>query len=390
MVVEDLAPLDYRTPIVDSGGRPSPQFQRAWDKQRRNNALIGVALGNGAPTGAPKGGAEYVDTSTTPYTVYIGSAGAWHQAGVVAFTDLEDAPHAYAGQALALVRVKQTADGVEFASQSAMLDSLGTPANGQLLQRVAGVWALLTPSAVLDGFSSTQGGILYRDVAGWAALAPGTAGNVLTTGGPSANPSWAAGGGGGGGGYEKSTPTPPTTAGGSLTAFNNHVTTLVTGTDAALMNLHGANSGIESYEQAAPATPYDIVCRVQIGGDTGGQAGLVLRNSTSAKLVTLGVYMPAGGQGGVINQNWTNPTTFNSNIYVLPWPPPLAQWLRIHNDGTNLTFYISFNGSEWAQLSAVTLASFISSADKVGIYGLPPGGGTFQVAFFSWFKAALP
>lgn len=55
-------------------------------------------------------------------------------------------------------------------------------------------------SAILDELGLTQGDILFRDVAGWNVLAPGTAGQVLTSGGPAANPAWAAGGGGGGSG----------------------------------------------------------------------------------------------------------------------------------------------------------------------------------------------
>lgn len=198
---KDLGPLDWRTPIVDGAGRPSPEFQRRWNTQRGNNGLIGtVTAGSGAPTGTPSDGAEYVDTSTTPFTVYIGLGGAWHKAGVVVFTDLSDAPHSYSAHAMALVRVKATTDGVEFATQSAMLDTLGAPAAGNLLQRGASAWALVTISAVLDGISSTQGAVLYRGASAWAALAPGTSGDVLTTAGAGADPSWAAGGGGVGGG----------------------------------------------------------------------------------------------------------------------------------------------------------------------------------------------
>lgn len=50
---------------------------------------------------------------------------------------------------------------------------------------------------VLDSISTTQGSILYRNATDWVALTPGTAGYVLTTNGAGANPSWAAGGGGG-------------------------------------------------------------------------------------------------------------------------------------------------------------------------------------------------
>lgn len=49
----------------------------------------------------------------------------------------------------------------------------------------------LSLSQMLDWASSTQGAILYRGASGWVALGPGTSGQVLTTGGAAANPSWA-------------------------------------------------------------------------------------------------------------------------------------------------------------------------------------------------------
>ncbi len=48
-------------------------------------------------------------------------------------------------------------------------------------------------SAFLDFLGSTQGEVVFRGASGWAVLAPGTVGEVLTTGGAGANPSWAAG-----------------------------------------------------------------------------------------------------------------------------------------------------------------------------------------------------
>jgi hypothetical protein len=48
----------------------------------------------------------------------------------------------------------------------------------------------VTASQVLDWISSTQGAILYRGASGWVALAVGTDGQVLTTHGASANPTW--------------------------------------------------------------------------------------------------------------------------------------------------------------------------------------------------------
>ena len=48
-----------------------------------------------------------------------------------------------------------------------------------------------TLTATFDkGFASTQGDILYRGASTWAALAPGTSGTPLLSGGAAANPAW--------------------------------------------------------------------------------------------------------------------------------------------------------------------------------------------------------
>jgi hypothetical protein len=53
--------------------------------------------------------------------------------------------------------------------------------------------------AILDQITTTRGSILYRGVADWLALAPGTSGQFLKTNGAGADPEWSAAGGGGGG-----------------------------------------------------------------------------------------------------------------------------------------------------------------------------------------------
>jgi hypothetical protein len=180
MTIGDLGPLDWRTPIVDGQGRPSPEFQRHWNTQRGNNALIGtVTLFDGVPTGTPGEGALAVDISASPFVFYVGHSGAWDVAGVRDFINLADVPSNYTGAADQLLRVKSDLSGLEFAALS----------------------------AILDGISSTRGSVLYRGASGWAALAPGTAGQVLQTGGPGADPSWVAqSGGGGAGGFTLSQP----------------------------------------------------------------------------------------------------------------------------------------------------------------------------------------
>lgn len=58
----------------------------------------------------------------------------------------------------------------------------------------AGVVEEITSSDVLDFIGSTQGSVLYRGASSWTALSPGTSGQVLTSGGVGANPSWSSAG----------------------------------------------------------------------------------------------------------------------------------------------------------------------------------------------------
>lgn len=78
--------------------------------------------------------------------------------------------------------------------------SLTNVNGGQILGNPGTIAATPTSTALttlLDAlYGADQGRILYRGATGWAGLAPGTAGNVLQTGGTAANPSWAAPSGG--------------------------------------------------------------------------------------------------------------------------------------------------------------------------------------------------
>ncbi len=76
-------------------------------------------------------------------------------------------------------------------------DGVDTAQNGLNLNALQALVAQLTDdvpvgiSALLDAAcGSAQGDILYRDAYAWKALAPGTAADVLATGGTAANPYW--------------------------------------------------------------------------------------------------------------------------------------------------------------------------------------------------------
>jgi len=67
-----------------------------------------------------------------------------------------------------------------------------------VVSATAGVYSVSTLTALLDALlGSAQGTVAFRGAAGWEGLAPGAAGDVLTSGGAGADVSWAAGGSGG-------------------------------------------------------------------------------------------------------------------------------------------------------------------------------------------------
>lgn len=78
--------------------------------------------------------------------------------------------------------------------------ALAAIGDGLLLGNVSG--GATAPTAtpltlLLDRYSTTRGAVLFRGASTWTALAPGAAGDVLTSGGALANPVWAAATGGG-------------------------------------------------------------------------------------------------------------------------------------------------------------------------------------------------
>jgi hypothetical protein len=86
---------------------------------------------------------------------------------------------------------------VPFSQLQALLNvPTAAAADGTIYSNISGFPAAPSNnniSAVLDKlFGTTQGSLAYRGASGWNALTPGTAGQALSSGGPAANPSWAA------------------------------------------------------------------------------------------------------------------------------------------------------------------------------------------------------
>jgi hypothetical protein len=72
--------------------------------------------------------------------------------------------------------------------------SLASISNNRILANISGTTAVpiaTSVSDILDTLSATRGDLIYRGLSGWTTLSAGTTGQVLTTNGAGADPSWA-------------------------------------------------------------------------------------------------------------------------------------------------------------------------------------------------------
>jgi hypothetical protein len=182
--------------------------------------------------------------------------------------------------------------------------SFAQVSNQTLLANISGSTAAPVPSTlslILDNIlSSTQGAVVYRGASAWAALGPGTSGQVLTTGGAAANPSWAA------------------TSGAAPIAASNILSNLTAGSAVALGHTLSDTfdyiisssrgtllfRGASGWAGLAPGTSGQVLSTGGTSGDPswiaaptgGGTGGLIAR-----RIFTAGTtYTPTTGTNSVI------------------------------------------------------------------------------------------
>lgn len=182
---------------------------------------------------------------------------------------------------------------------AATLAQLPSISNNSILANNSGGTAIpsaLTASNVLDMINNVQGDVLYRSGSAWVALAPGTSGQVLTTGGAAANPAWATVSGTG---TVTSVATNNGLTGGTITTTGTiGLATIATGNVLAYT---GAGSGVPV--ATTPSAVLDV-----IGSTTGnilyrssGSGWQVLAPGTNGQVLTMGASTPAWGSAGTVS-----------------------------------------------------------------------------------------
>jgi hypothetical protein len=248
-----------------------------------------------------------------------------------------------------------------------------------------------TLTAIIDrAIGGTQGQILYRGSSTWSALSPGTAGQVLQTGGSGANPGWATpAGSGGGGGGAYSVP-----AVGTFAWVNQSTSTAdqLTSTGPILMTTPSTGLNWRILKIAIPSTPYRV--RALLRGMSTSEApsaawakGLYFYDGTKLAGIEACVGCAGTAVGQTRVEKITNVTTDSStvtsnNYYGSAQVRNEVFWAQIRDDGTTLYFDTSLDGDNWINLTSFSRASFITPT-HIGWGGVSNNNGIF-VSLLAW------
>lgn len=172
--------------------------------------------------------------------------------------------------------------------------------------------------------------------------------------------------------------TPTTLAPPSIASF----TWLNQGTATASANAGGAawmsittSAGADNNRvliKSTPATPYSAVLGYISIGAAASQhfpAGLYLYESGTGKIILFN--LNAGFDSNYEIQKWTNTTTFSANYFggVNEFSRRAINWLKVTNDGTNLTWFWGLDGQNWIQLFQSPVANFFTTGPNNAGFG---------------------
>jgi hypothetical protein len=227
------------------------------------------------------------------------------------------------------------------------------------------------PAMVGDSGSGGAAGLVPAPAAGTAA-----AGKYLRADGTFAVPPGTGGSAASGGMWQLSPP-----ALGAFTWANQGSATTQAGTNfLSILSPSSGSTSIRLLYKAVPgSTPWDLFALILVSGtpSTDFNCGLVIYDGT--KIITLSMQITRGGSSGfnLLVYEFNSVTSFNTTVASDNYSgaTPLPIWLNIHNDGTNLKFYYSFDGvgtpgtsGGWRLLATVGVTAFLSAATYYGFY----------------------
>ena len=159
-----------------------------------------------------------------------------------------------------------------------------------------------------------------------------------------------------------------------------------------------ADSSLRIRKKTAPITPYTITAAVLLKFPTWintGEfptAGLCWRESSSGKIITMGIYL--SGTDGLLRLQlgkWDSPTAFSAGgNYALGGCHHLygaVIWFRLEDDGTNRKVYCSMDGINFLTADHSVGRTDYMTANEVGFF-VNAGQATFDagITLLSWLQ----
>lgn len=210
-----------------------------------------------------------------------------------------------------------------------------------------------TLTALIDrALGSTEGQILQRGVSAWQVLAPGTAGQVLTSGGASALNAWATGGGGSG---------LITSVDGNFTVTGGGQLEFATIASGDLI----ANSG------SSTAEPTATTLTALIDRALGSTEGDILQRGASAWQVltpgTAGQVLTSGGASAL--NSWAASTVAFTNSGAWSGTASYTPGDVVQYEGSAYLCYLGVSApaggtaAEWTDFTGMTLSTTVTTDD---------------------------
>ncbi|WP_143026510.1 hypothetical protein [Paraburkholderia fungorum] len=248
------------------------------------------------------------------------------------------------------------------------------------------------PSGMLDSaFGATPGSILYRGTSGWAALTPGTPGQLLSTGGSNANPVWTSASGGGSTSPFFTSLQPPSanafllvTAAG-ITAT---LTDLPSGRGMTMNNNGSSTNTMSSMEQPVLSqSAFTVTACVYLASSLANNwfIGIGVADS-SGKYDAFGWRNNTYGLGAFNEFQFSSINTFYSaTAFFGAFNQNGPVWLRLQLTGGNFVFSASFDQENWETIQTVSATHYLGSAiSKVGLIVDNNSTHHMIVDAFSW------
>jgi hypothetical protein len=197
--------------------------------------------------------------------------------------------------------------------------------------------------------------------------------------------------GGGGSGLFSGILSAPTIAGTGLTsAINNSGTSTFANVGNGIkMSDTSTVPNVEAIVKAYPGAPFTLTALISLPISTGSFAnlGLTIADTLTGKLMVFGLQANSNWAPQV--SSYTNPTTFSASLLAgsMGYIPPFL-WLRLKDDGTNISYSISVDGNNFSKTPIYTVAksaSFLGATgfNFIGAF-ISPQGANSDTTLMSW------